>query len=75
MNTLSSGSDVLRGKFTCLGDDFDLASSLFEMDLPAIRLSTRPTLLPDEKDDKAPFAPTVAASAGRLVELVVRLSK
>ena len=66
---------VLGAEVTCLGDDFDLASSLFEMDLPAIRVSTRPTLLPDEKDDKTPFAPTVAASAGRLVELVTRLSK
>lgn len=66
---------VLGAEVTCLGDDFDLASTLFEMDLPAIRIATRPTLLPDEKDDKIPFAPTVAASAGRLVELIKRLTK
>jgi len=66
---------VLGADVTCLGDDFDLASTLFEMDLPAIRIATRPTLLPDEKDDKIPFAPTVAASAGRLVELIQRLAR
>lgn len=66
---------VLGAEVICLGDDFDLASTLFEMDLPAIRVSTRPTLLPDEKDDRIPFAPTVAASAGRLVELIQRLAK
>jgi len=65
---------VLGAEVTCLGDDFDLASTLFEMDLPAIRIATRPTLLPAEKDDKIPFAPTVAASAGRLVELIQRLA-
>jgi hypothetical protein len=66
---------VLGAEVICLGDDFDLASTLFEMNLPAIRVATRPTLLPDEADDKIPFAPTVAASAGRLVELVLRLTK
>ena len=66
---------VLGAEVICLGDDFDLASTLFEMDLPAIRLATRPTLLPDEKDDKPPFAPTVAASTGRLVEFIQRLAK
>jgi hypothetical protein len=65
---------ALGAEVTCLGDDFDLASTLFEMNLPAIRVATRPTLLPDEKDDKQPFAPTVAASAGRLVELARRLA-
>ncbi|QTN31522.1 hypothetical protein HZ994_04000 [Akkermansiaceae bacterium] len=66
---------ILGAEVTCLGDDFDLSSTLFEMGLPAIRIATRPTLLPDEKDDKIPFAPTVAASAGRLVELLERLSR
>lgn len=66
---------ILGAEVVCLGDDFDLASTLFEMGLPAIRVATRPMLLPDEKDDKLPFAPTVAASAGRLIELVRRLAK
>lgn len=74
-NEFEGLGQVLGAEVTCLGDDFDLASTLFELDLPAIRVSTRPTLLPDEKDDKTPFAPTVAASAGRLVELVKRLAR
>ncbi len=66
---------ILGAEVTCLGDDFDLASTLFETDLPAIRVATRPTLLPDEPDDKLPFPPTLAASTGRLIELVRRLTE
>lgn len=66
---------ILGAEVTCLGDDFDLASTLFETGLPAIRIATRPTLLPDEEDEKTPFAPTVAASTGRLIELIRRLAK
>lgn len=61
------GADVV-----CLGEDSDLASVLFEMDLPAIRVSTRAQLTPDEDDDKLPFAPTVAAATGRLIDLIRR---
>lgn len=66
---------ALGAEVICLGDDFDLASTFFEMGLPAIRVATRPMLLPDENDDKSPFAPTVAASAGRLIELIGRFVK
>jgi hypothetical protein len=66
---------ILGAEVVCLGDDFDLASKLFEMGLPALRVATRPMLLPDEKDDNLPFAPTVASSTGRLIELVERLSR
>ena len=65
---------ILGAEVTCLGDDFDLASTLFETGLPAIRIATRPTLLPDEKDEKIPFAPTLAASTGRLIDLIEKLS-
>ncbi|MGJ8644146.1 MAG: hypothetical protein ACSHX9_12115 [Luteolibacter sp.] len=64
---------ILGAEVICLSDDFDLASTLFEMNLPAIRVATRPPLLSDELDDKIPFAPTLAASTGRLVELIKRL--
>lgn len=67
--------EILGAEVTCLGDDFDLASTLFESGLPAMRLATRPTLLPDEPDDKLPFAPTLAASTGRLIEFIRRLSE
>ena len=66
---------ILGAEVTCLGDDFDLASTLYETGLPAIRIATRPTLLPEEKDDKIPFAPTLAASTGRLIQLIQRLTK
>ena len=66
---------ILGAEIVCLGDDFDLSSTLFEMNLPTIRIATRPMLLPDETDDKIPFAPTLAASTGRLIELVRRISK
>lgn len=67
--------EVVGAEVACLGDDYDLASTLFEMDLPALRIATRPTLLPDEEDEKIPFAPTLAASTGRLIELIQRLSR
>ena len=66
---------ILGAEVICLGEDTDLASILFEMGLPAVRVATRPMLLPDEEDDKLPFAPTLAASSGRLIELVRRLAK
>jgi hypothetical protein len=66
---------ILGAEVICLGEDTDLASVLFEMGLPAVRVATRPMLLPDEEDDKLPFAPTLAASSGRLIELVRRLAK
>jgi hypothetical protein len=66
---------ILGAEVVCLGEDADLASLLFEMDRPAVRVSTRPMLLPDETDEKLPFAPTLAASSGRLIELVRRLAK
>lgn len=58
-----------------LGNGFDLSSALFKMNLPAIRIATRPTLLSGESDEKIPFAPTLAASTERLIELIRRLSK
>lgn len=61
------GADTL-----CLSDDCDLSSMLFEMNLPAVRVSTRNLVNSKEVDDKLPFAPTVSASTGRLIELIRR---
>lgn len=70
---LVSGLGAVYGaEVVCLGEDTDLASTLFEMNLPAVRVATRPLVLADEADDKLPFAPTVAASTGRLIELIRR---
>lgn len=65
---------VVGAEVACLGEDSDLASVLFEMDQPSVRVATRAILTPGEADDREPFAPTVAASAGRLVELIRRLA-
>jgi hypothetical protein len=70
---LVSGLGAVYGmEVVCLGEDTDLASTLFEMNLPAVRVATRPLVTVGEVDDKLPFAPTVTASAGRLVELIRR---
>jgi hypothetical protein len=65
---------VVGAEVACLGEDSDLASVLFEMGQPAVRVATRAILTPGEADDREPFAPTIAASAGRLVELIRRLA-
>ncbi len=63
---------VYGAEVICLGDDTDLASVLFEMNLPAVRVATRAQVTAADEDEKIPFAPTVAASTGRLIELIRR---
>ena len=63
---------VYGSEVVCLGDDSDLASILFEMNLPAVQVATRPLVTATEQDERLPFAPTVVASAGRLIELIRR---
>ena len=53
-------------------DETDLASRLCKLNLPAVRVATRAQLMPGEVDNRMPSAPTVAASAGRLIELIRR---
>lgn len=65
---------VYGAEVVCLGDDSDLASMLFEMNLPAVRIATRAQLTTEDPDERLPFAPTVAASTGRLIELIRRCS-
>jgi len=55
-----------------LGEDPDFASILSEAGLPAVRVATRRSSTVAENDDRLPFAPTVAASTGRLIELIRR---
>lgn len=70
---LAQGLGMVRGaEIVCIGDDADLASVLFEMGLPAVRVSTRPQLTAREADATLPPSATLAASAGRLVELIRR---
>lgn len=55
-------------------DEADLASTLFQLGLPAVRVSTRPAVAVAEDDKRLPFTPAVAASTGRLIELIRRLT-
>lgn len=74
--TRVSGLGSVHGaEVICLGEDNDLASLLFEMDLPAVRVATRSMITPDEDDGRLPFAPTVAASSGRLIDLIRRCAE
>ena len=57
---------------TCLDDDKDPASLLFEMGLPAARIATRPPLASDEPDDRMPAEATIAQTAIYLTELIKR---
>jgi hypothetical protein len=75
LNLVSDLGKVYGAEVVCLGDNNDLSSVLFEMNLPAVRVATRALLAPDEKDEQLPFAPTVAASTGRLIELIRRCAK
>ncbi len=69
----ASGLGEVRGtQDICLTDDTDFTSLLFEVGLPAVRVSTRRVVAADEPDDRLPFAPTVAGSAGRMIELIRR---
>ena len=74
LGKVSGLGKVYGAEVICLGEDTDLASILFEMNLPAVRVSTRAVVAAGEKDDRLPFAPTVAASTGRLIDLIRRCS-
>ena len=74
LGKVSGLGKVYGAEVICLGEDTDLASVLFEMNLPAVRVSTRAVVAVGEKDDRLPFAPTVAASTGRLIDLIRRCS-
>ena len=67
------GLGSVRGaEVVCLGEDADFTSLMFEAGAPAVRVATRAQLLPEDSDDKPALPSTVAASAGRLVELIRR---
>ena len=66
---------VYHAEVVCLGDDTDLASTFFEVGLPAVRVATRPLMGTNEADDRLPFVPTLASATGRLIELIRRCSE
>lgn len=69
----AAGLGSVKGaEVICMGDDADLASVLFQLGLPAVRVATRPLVTADEADATLPAAATLAASTGRLVEVIRR---
>jgi hypothetical protein len=66
---------IRSAEVTCLHDDTDLASILFELGRPAHRLSTR-AQLSHEEPDNAPIRPTLlATSTGRLIAFLRRIAE
>ena len=69
----AAGLGSVKGaEVICMGDDMDLSSVLFELDIPAARVATRPLVTAAEADDTLPAPEMLAASTGRLVELIRR---
>lgn len=66
--------EVVGAEAICLEDDFDLSSVLFELGLPAVRVSTRPVVKAHEPDSTAPDPQLHAAATRSLVTLIERLS-
>ena len=66
---------VVGAEVVCLGDDFDLSSVLFEMNRPAVRVSTRPVVGPSDEEIALPDADAHAAATRRLADLVSALAE
>jgi len=67
--------DAVGAEAICLEDDFDLSATLFELGLPAARVSTRPVVKEEEADDATPDPAVHAAATHALVALIERLSR
>lgn len=72
LNQAAGLGSVKGAEVICMGDDADLASVLFQLGLPAVRVATRPLVAADEADATLPAAAKLADSTGRLVELIRR---
>jgi hypothetical protein len=66
--------EVVGAEVICLEDDFDLSATLFELGLPAARVSTRRVVKADEADATAPDPAVHVAATRSLVALIERLS-
>ncbi|MEP4078842.1 hypothetical protein [Haloferula sp.] len=66
---------IVGAEAVCLEDDFDLASTLFELNQPAIRVATRRVVREGEADEVLPDAAKHAASTRALAELVMELAR
>lgn len=66
---------IVGAEAVCLADDFDLASTLFELNQPAVRVATRRVVGEGEADDSMPDEAKHAAASEALAELVMELAK
>jgi len=66
---------IVGAEAICLDDDVDLASALFELNQPAVRVATRRVVAAGEVDDQMPDPSHHAAATKALAELVMELAK
>jgi len=74
LQQVSGLGEVVGAEAICLEDDFDLSATLFELELPAVRVATRPVVKAEEADNTAPDPAVHAAATRALVTLIERLS-
>jgi hypothetical protein len=72
--TVGTLGKIVGAEVICLNDGHDLSSELFTLGLPAVRVATRAPLAEGESDETLPQADVFAASTGRLVEWIRRIS-
>jgi hypothetical protein len=66
---------IVGAEAVCLEDDFDLASTLFELNQPTVRVATRRVVREGEVDDRMPDPAQHAAATKALAELVMELAR
>ncbi|MFC7336575.1 hypothetical protein ACFQY0_05240 [Haloferula chungangensis] len=66
---------IVGAEAICLEEDFDLASTLFELNQPAVRVATRRVVSAGEADDRMPDRLQHAAATKVLAELVMDLAR
>lgn len=64
--------EVKEAEVTCLNEDTDFSSMLFEMGAPVVRIATRAQVFVEDPDNSVPDPQTLAAATGRLVTLIKR---
>lgn len=70
---IAQGLGMVRNDLNVVkSESSDLASRLFQLGIPAVRVATRPLVTAQDADANMPSGAVLAASAGRLVELIRR---
>lgn len=72
--TVGNLGKIVGAEVICLNDANDVSSELFALGLPAVRVATRAPVAEGESDEALPVSTIFAASTGRLVEWIRRIS-